>query len=103
MNVRFWEFNQNCRWVKITLRPGQRLTHRKAWQHEEGWSVYEEAWESCIPERQVLTPWEELKADRSTMDMDQGLRTSHEEEIRRPNWKRLNSWQRDYSAEAMGY
>jgi hypothetical protein len=124
MNVRFWEFNNNCCWVKITLRPGQKITHRKSWFNGEGWSVREETWENCIHERQVactlfsdgrdcdgrltavdqfVCSWEELKADRSTMDMDQGLRTSHREEIRRPNWKRLDSWQRDYYAEAMGY
>ena len=124
MNIRFWKFNQNWNWVKITLRPGQKLTHRKVWFNGEGWSLFEETWKSCIEDRQVtctrfsdgrdcdgrlttedqfVCSWEDLKADRSTMDVDGGLRTSHEVEIQRPTWKRLDSWQRDSFAEAMGY
>ena len=124
MNIRFWAFNQNCNWVKITLRPGESLTHRKVWFNGEGWSLFEETWKSCIEDRQVtctrfsdgtdcdgrltttdrfVCPWEELKDERRTMDVDVGLRSRHEAEIQRPNWRRLDSWQRDYYAEAMGY
>ena len=37
-NARFWFFNHNLEWTKLTLKPGQVLRWHKAWSHEEGWS-----------------------------------------------------------------
>ncbi len=41
-NARFWTWNNGP--VKITLRPGQRLTWRQTVPTDEGWSSEEETW-----------------------------------------------------------
>jgi len=36
--ARFWETTPNCGLVKISIRPGQTLTHSRRWRNGEGWS-----------------------------------------------------------------
>ena len=43
-NARFWEYI-NGSFVKLTLKPGQRLHHRHSEPTDEGWSAESKEWE----------------------------------------------------------
>ena len=43
--ARFWEW-LNGGWVKISLRPGQKLTHFAYEDTDEGWSAASRTWEN---------------------------------------------------------
>ena len=122
-NVRFWVF-WNGGFVKITLKPGQRLDAASGGPTEEGYSYTSESWEHCGDHV-------ECSAASDGADCD-GRHSSYQEyhcrmrDLRRggDRWDRVESWtrgesrpkliqvpdwmpgeyrQRDYSAEAMGY
>jgi len=42
-NARFWVF-ENDAWVKLTLRPDQRLAHHQSERHDEGFSYRHNAY-----------------------------------------------------------
>ena len=114
-NARFWVW-QNSGWVKLTLRPGESLT-TGWWQQQtnEGWHQWVVTWtydglvvrrisadesrgcdgrldrygeDECAQGR--LHSWESCYREEGDPD---GL----------PDWQKVESGQRDYSAEAMGY
>lgn len=41
--LRFWAYNQG--WVRLTLKPGQKMTHVTGGRTDEGWSRTVETWE----------------------------------------------------------
>jgi hypothetical protein len=43
-NARFWEL-VHTGWVKLTLKPGQRMEHVTGGYHDEGWSREVDQWE----------------------------------------------------------
>ena len=108
MNARFNVYI-NGQTTKLTLTPGQRLHHYKAYQTEEGWNSELEVWThegdhvslyycndgvDCdgrlTREGELICPLDMLKAHE------------HEGEFY-PVWEEEKHWQRDYYAEAMGY
>lgn len=46
-NARFWTYVCGAGFVKITLKPGQALTHLNGGATEEGYSWNAETWEHC--------------------------------------------------------
>ena len=110
-NVRFWEFI-NCGWVRITLRPGQKLAWHRSSNDDEGYSHCSESWEH--EGTRVIHQWGEDCSDcdgrmttggESTCSMDRLATVPgyNAPEILRPDWKKVSSDQRDYAAEAAGY
>lgn len=117
VNARFWEY-VNDGWVKLTLRPEQTLRHVQGGRDEEGWSVRAEAWEydgtsvvgvyssdgtDCdgrLQTEESYLAWVcELKA-RPPVDEGPGLVAIP---VPRPEWRRCQCRQRDFTAEAAGY
>ena len=45
-NARFWVYSGNAEggWVKLTLKPGQTLTHASGGPCDEGYSYREDSW-----------------------------------------------------------
>lgn len=110
-NLRFWEF-MNGGWVRITLRPGQRLTWRKSSYDEEGYSHFSESWEH--EGDRIVNQWGEDCSDcdgRLTRGGEMACSAESvaaipaygEPTLLRPDWKKITSGQRDYAAEAAGY
>ena len=110
-NARFWDYVSDS-WVKITLRPGQQLHHSHGGSTDEGYHRQSTSWEhggdrvveidvsqsrDCDGRMdtygQYACPLEELNS-KPWEPSPSGLL---------PNWKRVSSRQRDYSAEAAGY
>lgn len=108
MNARFLVY-VNDGMVKLTLRPGQRLSWSTGGPDEEGWHSEGETLEyrdggiHCVAwtdgrdcdgrmstERLLFCPLERLKAREY-------------EGLLLPDWERVSSSQRDYQAEAAGY
>lgn len=133
-NARFWIWH-NDGWVKLTLRPGQKLEFTYGGEHEEGWSRTETTYEYdeeagvvvCITATRsqdcdgphsdyakVYSPLHALKA-RSMFEecgrwmwdefseQDVVIPSSSDYGIYAPEWFRVESHQRDYYAESMGY
>jgi hypothetical protein len=119
-NARFW-FWINGGWVKITLKPGQSLSHYIAWSHDEGWSSESNQWthqgdsvecswamdgKDCDGR---LTRHGELNCSLCCLDSismsedDEGNIRPGNEGIFVPDWQKASSGQRDYAAEAAGY
>lgn len=115
-NARFWEY-VNDGWVKITLKPGQSLTHVRAGRHDEGWyrdelsfehndigvvSVYVSDGTDCdgriTHATKTFCLLSKLKAKPAEPD-----KKDFPIPVPRPQWEQLSSRQRDYSAEAMNY
>lgn len=108
-NARFWDYLNNGR-VKITLRPGQSLTWSKWYRTDEGWSS-----EGCTWSHEG----DGVRCQYGTdgVDCDGRLRQGGElfapladlrtgetvDGIPYPAWEEIESWQRDYAAEAAGY
>ena len=110
-NIRFWVFTNNGP-VKLTLKPGQKLSHYQAEPTDEGWSSQYDSWEYVAPDGYVLNEFESDGVDcdgrlsrggyRACMmdDLDSGAEFDG---VQYPAWQRYESWQRDYQAEAAGY
>lgn len=110
-NARFWDY-VNDSWVKITLRPGQQLHHSYGGPTEEGYRWGTTSWEH---EGDRVVEIDDIQSRDCDGRMDtHGEYACPLEELngrpsefspvgRVPNWKRVSSRQRDYSAEAAGY
>jgi hypothetical protein len=109
INARFWTF-VNAGPVKLVLAPGQTLRHYKWWRHEEGWSSESTEWshrQDCV-EKVSATDGTDCDGRLSTYNaLECRIENLHmganHEGIGYPEWERMESSQRDYSAEAMGY
>jgi hypothetical protein len=112
-NARFWIY-RNCP-TKLTLRPGQVLTHSTFTAADEGWRSEGHVWEydgevvskehftdgtDCDGRLQeydsASCPVGRLKDGPQLFEQDLGV-------IAYPCWEYDESGQRDFSAEAMGY
>lgn len=117
-HVRFWDF-VNDGFVKLTLKPGQKLRHSQSGQHDEGWWSRANTWEfdgnevvnqslddgtDCDGRLSrgitLACPVERLYARIQELpyapDMGNGA-------IGLPDWKEVRSGQRDYTSEASNY
>jgi len=116
-NVRFWQWH-NDGWVKLTLRPGQELSHTVSGGTEEGYRSEWTTWSYDGDQGVVYL----IESSRER-DCD-GLYDSHaeyacnvtdvakwesavfdpnEETHKTPVWQRFECGQRDYTAESMNY
>lgn len=122
-NARFWVYI-NGGPVKLTLRPGQRLSWHRAWSHDEGWSSESHTWEyedhfvieyiendgtDCDGRLTQVSSWlcnvELLKSGHKPF-CDEWLTAEEREfyvDVVYPQWERVSASQRDEFAEAMGY
>ena len=124
-SARFWVW-WNDGWVKLTLRPGQTLSHGYSGPTDEGWSSEHHNYEY---DAETLCVTSHCTSDGS--DCDGRLTRYYDCECRvddlhavppppldeqafcrrsirefwpmRPLWKKIGSSQRDYNAEAAGY
>lgn len=108
-NARFWTY-VNKGPVKLTLRFGQSLTWSKWERTDEGWSSEGYTW--THEEQGVRRQW-----GSDGVDCDGRLRQGGElyaplaalhagrtvDDVTYPAWEKVESWQRDYQAEAAGY
>lgn len=108
-NARFWVWGAGDAMVKLTIRPGESLSHRRTWDNGEGWSSEAETWSH---------EGDHIERERYASGTDcDGRHSSHYEDVcplrrlgeiehggvRWPAWSMRRASQRDYSAEAMGY
>ena len=120
--ARWWE-PVNGSWVKITLRPGQSLTHHTGGETEEGYSYTTEQWDFDGRTVERFSFTRSMDCDgRGSSEYGQscpverlgtgphlwlGWNPDHTDRIdpsrRRPDWQDDRASQRDYSAEAAGY
>lgn len=112
-NFRFWQF-VNGGWVKLTLRPLQRLTHHEFGRDEEGYAHTVETWD--LNEAATVCGYQSHFEGR---DCDGRISRYWVGEfdrrtgtyvpayaapgLVRPDFVELSRRQRDYSAEAMNY
>lgn len=119
--ARFWAF-VNLDWVKITLAPGDQLTHVTGGQHEEGYSFTTETWafngqtvtreidttgrdcdgrhyehDVCDCDITDLAFYPSLFYPKESADSPERTRPPA------PKWERIGRHSRDFSAEAAGY
>ena len=118
-NARFWTFI-NGDPVKITLRPGQLLSHWSGAKHDEGFRNRWESWEHAGSE--VITTTDERGSDcdgrysrgschscpiarlaECSADEPDYQQFHAGELIRFPFWQMDEMNQREYAAEAAGY
>lgn len=116
-NARWWDW-VNDGWVKLTLRPGQSLSHQSGGPTDEGYSWSSETWE--YDGRQVRNSFlatgrdcdgrhesggacvaalGQLAVEFRPLDWDR----PDGDGVMVPHWEREDRYQRDYSAEAAGY
>lgn len=116
--ARFWDYI-NGSWVKLTLKPGQRIQHEQRGQHDEGWWIRQSAWvfdgNEVVSDTvddgtdcdgrlsrgmKLACPVERLFSRIQTLpyapNMGHGA-------IGLPDWAKIQSGQRDHTAEAAGY
>ena len=117
-NVRFWVHNwshPNSPPVKITLKPGQSLSHEHGGPTDEGWNYESQTWiheGDCI-RLDTFSDGVDCDGRLSTggtyycmIGEDLSNRTYEDMESYIPGvpvWTEEDSFQRDYSAEAAGY
>lgn len=109
LNIRFWDYI-NCP-VKIKLKPNQELIYTQSYYNGEGYTHTIYGW--LYQDNKLI-----YKVGTDTTDCDGRLTTYDEFECNLtelhseynkeyqlffPNWKRVNSHQRDFFAEAAGY
>lgn len=124
MNARFWVY-ANEGPVKLTLRPGQSLSHHTGGRADEGWSYEGTTWEYPADEPVVCRKWavEALDCDGRhghwgedvchLSRLQSGAEPYFNEEDRQdrqtwegviwPAWESENRGQRDQYAEIAGY
>ena len=109
MSYRFWT-SINGSPVKISLAEGQRLGWHQHQIHDEGWSSEYTVWEAS---RGIVT----LEAGTDGVDCDGRLSTGYDalcpryalalgndyEGVTYADWQPIDTYQRDYEAEAAGY
>jgi hypothetical protein len=123
-NIRFWIHNPanvDGGFVKLTLRPDQKLAWGTCSTDEEGWSSTFESWHYDAERGLLVNDWisdgrdcdgRHFQATVFVCPLDQ-LRAEtpneycHErydcEGVMLPAWQTENQWKRDYTAEAAGY
>ena len=112
MNARFWVQNADD-FVKLTLRPGQSLSHSQGRPTDEGWASLARTWSYDLPEFLVRCEYVDDEVDcdgRLTRGVELECPLHRLEALTfnatppLPFWeKRAPSWQRDYQAEVAGY
>lgn len=111
-NARFWTW-VNDGFVKITLTPGQSLTHESGGPTEEGWWYSSTTWETHDDEH-IRRKWSSEARDCDGRMDRYGDDICHVNElmfhdaysdptIQLPNWVEERAYQRDHTAESMGY
>jgi len=108
--LRFWDY-VNGDYVKISLRPGDTLEHYCAQVTDEGYSSERTTWSHDGDA--VLSTCETDGRDCDGRMTTYSAVVAHETNLRvrsvdgapayMPDWRKVKSSQRDYSAEAMGY
>lgn len=109
-NARFWTFENNAA-VKLTLRPGQTLTHFTFQRDDEGYHASQTRWTHDGKGVDRSDYWEGRDCDGVTEGAYESycaLRGLHsgpmgEDGTAYPDWKHGPTAYRDHSAEAMGY
>ena len=128
-NARFWVWSLNGGWVKLTLLPGQSLTHWTGGDTDEGYSYSAETY-THDDDRVICTQTtdsrdcdgrldsaresacllSELRArDMGDVDecgqwqADEFVACPENSGIFAPRWHKVSACQRDYAAEAAGY
>ena len=119
-NARFWAFINGCP-VKITLKPGQILSHCSGGRCEEGHAFHSETWEHVG--HAVESSWSRWGSDcdgrysdggqgfapLDQLDTHDGYADAEDQRppelvgILFPSWEVADRFQRDYAAEAAGY
>lgn len=125
-NARFWTWH-NDGWVKLTLRPGQSLTHHVGGRTDEGWFSEATTWMHAVSE--IVRENDSSGCDcdgplyrhwRDRCCLDELAVVSHvkqSDDFERypdgwmpdyaapltPAWESVSSSQRDVYAEAVGY
>lgn len=117
-NARWWTW-LNGGWIKLTLKPGQRLQWGFGQTDSEGWSREYWSWEyvECDVLPRIESEFHEEAMDcDGRLDRDVSLVCPIKDLAARevydsdekvtywtPEWERMHAGQRDYSAEAAGY
>ncbi len=114
-NARFWIWWADG-WVKLTLRPGQSLSFGYRGPSDEGWHSHGETYshEGDRVTSNITTDGRDCDGRFQTFDdfvcqLDQlaarEVWNMQDDRLERraPAWIALESYQRDHSAEAMGY
>ena len=111
MNARFWHFGP-CGPVKLTLRPGQSLTHSTGGRTDEGWSQSSTRWthegetvhlEWCDDGSDCDGRLTRTGENRCALDRLHNGNVCPEFGIVYPDWQEARVSVRDYSAEDAGY
>ena len=117
-NARFWVWECDG-WVKLTVKPGETLKHYSGGPCEEGFHYEMTAWEydkdfgEDAPQivrhftsesRDCDGPLEHHSVSACPIGRLREERWAPaDDEILTPDWQKVESWQRDHYAEAMGY
>jgi len=124
-NARFWTLI-NGDWIKITLAPGETLEYSHSECTDEGFRSEYQAWHHCPDTGEVYRELYTRERDCDGMFersceqvaapdrlasvacveyvQERGYgRYVDSDTMFRPDWQDLDSYQRDHSAEAMGY
>lgn len=108
MTARFWVWHKGA-WVKLSLKPGEALTHTFSVQTDEGWRAESNTWvnESGV----VRWMWHSYETDCDGRHQDGGelvckvehLSVKQEFGPPIPAWDVEEKYSRDFAAEAAGY
>ena len=115
-NARFWTW-ANGAYVKLTLKPGQRLSWSRFIREDEGWSESGETWELSRDGLAIILEWYsdgcdcdgrlsnggDMIASADPFTFEPSPQCAPGEIIMRPDWQDGDQYQRDYQAEAAGY
>ena len=112
-NCRFWIFINDAP-ARLTLKPGQSLSHYQGGPTDEGWSSTATTWE--LSDNGELLRCEHISDGsdcdgRLTRGCEQIASANPEHftglyytpELMRPDWRDADDWQRDHTAEAANY
>lgn len=110
-NARFW-VRINGSPVKLTLRPGEELSHAYGRSTDEGWYRRQDVWH--FDGATVGCNWFEDQLDcdgrldrygtySCRLSDLKALESQDDYTVVYPRWSHANSSQRDYAAEAAGY
>ena len=112
-NARFWIFINDAP-AKITLKPGQALSHYQGGATDEGWQSTAETWELSTDAQTLTREHISDGADcdgRLTRGCDSIASADpatfsglyYTPELMRPDWQDADQYQRDQFAEMAGY